>query len=105
MAMIIININKMPSFIYFFKNSNFKSTHCVYGLPLSTEFTAMRVSDVFGFVISEMRFEINRRLELLFADGTLELLQVRVDQHVTVYQVTLSVVLAAKFAPVIKTKR
>ena len=55
-------------------------------------------------MVPEVGFEIPRSLELLFADGTLELLGIGVDQHVPVDQVALSVMLATKFAPGRKVK-
>ena len=72
--------------------------------PLSAQFAAVGVFDVVIFVIPQMDFEIGGCLELLFADGTLQLLQIGVDQHVTVDQVALSVMLATKFAPGMKVK-
>ena len=60
----------------------------------------MSVLWIFRLVVPEVDFEIPRSLELLFADGTLELLGIGVDQHVPVDQVALSVVLATKFAPI-----
>ena len=72
--------------------------------PLSAKLTTVSVLWILCLVVPEVNFEIAGTFEFLLADGTLELLGVRVDQHVPVYQVALSVVLATKFAPVERTK-
>jgi hypothetical protein len=54
---------------------------------------------VLRLVISEVSLEIGGGLQLLLADGALDLLVVRVGHHVPVDQVALGVVLATEFAP------
>ncbi len=59
----------------------------------------MRVSNIFCFVISEMGFEIRRRLEFFLTDRTLEIFQVSMNKHMAVDKIALSVIFSAQFAP------